>query len=111
MSIALPTSSSSLFLIEVLIYVARQQVVFKMDRHGNGDELLLDNVFESRNCTPSFRNFNQELFIGEISKTPKTSFSFCFFVMIVALLLFHCNLNYISTFHEKNNSFIVLLRH
>lgn len=78
MSIALPTSSSSLFLIEVLIYVARQQVVFKMDRHGNGDELLLDNVFESRNCTPSFRNFNQELFIGEISKTPKTSFSFCF---------------------------------
>ncbi|KAJ0105784.1 hypothetical protein Patl1_19689 [Pistacia atlantica] len=31
---------------------------------GNGEELLLDNAFESSNGTPSFRNFDQELFIG-----------------------------------------------
>ncbi|KAJ0048454.1 hypothetical protein Pint_17004 [Pistacia integerrima] len=58
-------TSSSLFLIEVvLICIACEQTVFKMDRHGNGEELLLDNAFESSNGTPSFRNFDQELFIG-----------------------------------------------
>ncbi|XP_031259371.1 exonuclease 1 [Pistacia vera] len=47
-----------------LIAYGCQATVFKMDRHGNGEELLLDNAFESSNGTPSFRNFDQELFIG-----------------------------------------------
>ncbi|KAJ4713497.1 exonuclease 1 [Melia azedarach] len=47
-----------------LIAYGCQATVFKMDRHGNGEELVLDNVFGSETCTPSFRNFDKELFIG-----------------------------------------------
>ncbi|KAL5748814.1 hypothetical protein ACOSQ2_026111 [Xanthoceras sorbifolium] len=47
-----------------LIAYGCQAIVFKMDRHGNGEELLLDKVFDSVTCTPSFRSFNKELFIG-----------------------------------------------
>ncbi|KAK6921229.1 XPG-I domain [Dillenia turbinata] len=36
--------------------------VFKMDRYGNGEEIILDKVFDSEDLVPSFRNFNKELF-------------------------------------------------
>ncbi|GAV69156.1 XPG_N domain-containing protein/XPG_I domain-containing protein [Cephalotus follicularis] len=41
-----------------------QATVFKMDRYGNGEEVLLDKVFISGVTKPSFRNFDKELFIG-----------------------------------------------
>lgn len=41
------------------------QVIFKMDRDGNGDEIILDNVFDSAIQKPSFRNLNKELFTGK----------------------------------------------
>ncbi|XP_038688103.1 exonuclease 1 [Tripterygium wilfordii] len=41
-----------------------QAIVFKMDRFGNGQEILLHNVFDSVTCSPSFRHFDKELFIG-----------------------------------------------
>ncbi|KAK4843352.1 hypothetical protein QYF36_007143 [Acer negundo] len=47
-----------------LIVYGSQATVFKMDRYGNGEELLLDKVFDSVTCTPSFRSFDNELFIG-----------------------------------------------
>ncbi|KAF4385231.1 hypothetical protein G4B88_026514, partial [Cannabis sativa] len=40
-------------------------ILFKMDRYGNGEEILLDNVFNSKKgCTPSFQNFDKELLTG-----------------------------------------------
>ncbi|KAI3735613.1 hypothetical protein L6452_15120 [Arctium lappa] len=36
-------------------------VVFKMDRYGNGEEIVIDEVFDS---VPSFRHFDKELFTG-----------------------------------------------
>ncbi|KAL6175659.1 hypothetical protein ACLB2K_052298 [Fragaria x ananassa] len=39
-------------------------IIFKMDQFGNGDELLLDNVFNQVDLTPSFQNFDLELFTG-----------------------------------------------
>ncbi|XP_010540017.1 PREDICTED: exonuclease 1 [Tarenaya hassleriana] len=39
-------------------------VVFKMDRFGNGEELVLGNVFHAVDKKPSFRNFDRELFTG-----------------------------------------------
>ncbi|KAK0587864.1 hypothetical protein LWI29_030175 [Acer saccharum] len=47
-----------------LIVYGSQATVFKMDRYGNGEELLLDKVFDSVTCTPSFQSFDSELFIG-----------------------------------------------
>ncbi|KAK2664481.1 hypothetical protein Ddye_003055 [Dipteronia dyeriana] len=47
-----------------LIVYGSQATVFKMDRYGNGEELLLDKVFDSVTGTPSFRRFDKELFIG-----------------------------------------------
>ncbi|KAK2648014.1 hypothetical protein Ddye_015503 [Dipteronia dyeriana] len=47
-----------------LIVFGSLATVFKMDRYGNGEELLLDKVFDSVTCTPSFRSFDKELFIG-----------------------------------------------
>ncbi|KAK1565518.1 hypothetical protein Q3G72_028479 [Acer saccharum] len=47
-----------------LIVYGSQATVFKMDRYGNGEELLLDKVFDSVTGTPSFRSFDKELFIG-----------------------------------------------
>ncbi|KAL1224048.1 Exonuclease 1 [Cardamine amara subsp. amara] len=37
-------------------------VIFKMDRYGKGEELLLDNVFQAVDQKPSFQNFDQEQF-------------------------------------------------
>ncbi|GAB4860991.1 hypothetical protein Ancab_036151 [Ancistrocladus abbreviatus] len=37
-------------------------IIFKMDRYGNGEEIMLDKVFSSNDHKPSFRNFNRELF-------------------------------------------------
>ncbi|KAA8541322.1 hypothetical protein F0562_025285 [Nyssa sinensis] len=39
-------------------------VVFKMDRYGNGEEIVLDKIFDSVARVPSFRHFDRELFIG-----------------------------------------------
>ncbi|OMO83933.1 XPG/Rad2 endonuclease [Corchorus olitorius] len=38
--------------------------IFKMDRYGNGEELVLSNIFDSVTSKPSFRNFDKELFTG-----------------------------------------------
>ncbi|KAJ8536052.1 hypothetical protein K7X08_034453 [Anisodus acutangulus] len=39
-------------------------VFFKMDAHGNGQEVVLDNVFSCVTRVPSFRHFNKDLFTG-----------------------------------------------
>lgn len=39
-------------------------VIFKMDRYGNGEEIVLDRIFGSVSSVPSFQNFNEELFTG-----------------------------------------------
>ncbi|TYJ99023.1 exonuclease 1 [Cucumis melo var. makuwa] len=38
--------------------------IFKMDRYGNGEEMMLDKIFNSASCTPSFRDFDKELLTG-----------------------------------------------
>lgn len=48
----------------MLILRACEQVFFKMDSHGNGQEVELDRVFSSATLVPSFRHFNQDLFTG-----------------------------------------------
>ncbi|GMN46284.1 hypothetical protein TIFTF001_015476 [Ficus carica] len=47
-----------------LIAYGCKAIAFKMDRYGNGEEILLDDVFDSVSGTPSFRNFDKELFTG-----------------------------------------------
>ncbi|XP_030492807.2 exonuclease 1 [Cannabis sativa] len=48
-----------------LIAYGCEAILFKMDRYGNGEEILLDNVFNSKKgCTPSFQNFDKELLTG-----------------------------------------------
>ncbi|XP_073281928.1 exonuclease 1 [Primulina huaijiensis] len=39
-------------------------VVFKMDRYGNGEEIVLDKVFNTVGCVPSFKSFDRELLTG-----------------------------------------------
>ncbi|KZV46516.1 exonuclease 1 [Dorcoceras hygrometricum] len=39
-------------------------VVFKMDRYGNGEEIVLDKVFSAVGYVPSFKNFDRELLTG-----------------------------------------------
>ncbi|KAK4436901.1 Exonuclease 1 [Sesamum alatum] len=39
-------------------------IVFKMDRFGNGEEIMLDKVFNAVGRVPSFKNFDRELFTG-----------------------------------------------
>nr|GEV69359.1 exonuclease 1 [Tanacetum cinerariifolium] len=39
-------------------------VVFKMDRYGNGEEIVINTVFDSVERVPSFRHFDKDLFIG-----------------------------------------------
>ncbi|KAJ9676858.1 hypothetical protein PVL29_022054 [Vitis rotundifolia] len=39
-------------------------IIFKMDRNGNGEEMVLDRVFDSVARVPSFQNFDKELFTG-----------------------------------------------
>ncbi|KAJ9141526.1 hypothetical protein P3X46_032052 [Hevea brasiliensis] len=41
-----------------------QATIFKMDRYGNGEEIVLDKVFDAVACKPSFQYFNRELFTG-----------------------------------------------
>jgi hypothetical protein len=40
-----------------------------MDRYGNGQQIVLDKVFDSVARTPSFRNFNMDLFRGGFTVT------------------------------------------
>lgn len=40
------------------------QVIFKMDRYGNGEEIIIDKVFDSAGRVPSFIHFDKELFTG-----------------------------------------------
>ncbi|XP_068307608.1 exonuclease 1 [Pyrus communis] len=47
-----------------LVAYGCQAIVFKMDHYGNGEEIVLENVFNPGRCTPSFQNFDQELFTG-----------------------------------------------
>lgn len=37
-----------------------------MDRYGNGEEMVLDRVFDSVARAPSFQNFDKELFTGDL---------------------------------------------
>ncbi|XP_020548076.1 exonuclease 1 isoform X3 [Sesamum indicum] len=39
-------------------------IVFKMDRYGNGEEIMLNKVFDAVGHVPSFKNFDRELFTG-----------------------------------------------
>ncbi|KAK6123068.1 hypothetical protein DH2020_043187 [Rehmannia glutinosa] len=39
-------------------------VVFKMDRYGNGEEIVLEKVFNAVGGVPSFKKFDGQLFIG-----------------------------------------------
>ncbi|KAI3682171.1 hypothetical protein L2E82_50105 [Cichorium intybus] len=39
-------------------------VVFKMDRYGNGEEIVIDKVLRSVGHVPSFLDFDKELFTG-----------------------------------------------
>ncbi|KAI7755041.1 hypothetical protein M8C21_023721 [Ambrosia artemisiifolia] len=39
-------------------------VIFKMDRYGNGEEIVIDNVFDSVGRLPSFLHFDKDLFTG-----------------------------------------------
>ncbi|XP_057804937.1 exonuclease 1-like [Salvia miltiorrhiza] len=39
-------------------------VVFKMDRYGNGEEIILEKALNVAGCKPSFMNFDRELFTG-----------------------------------------------
>ncbi|XP_031487845.1 uncharacterized protein LOC116255895 [Nymphaea colorata] len=48
---------------DLLAYGCRA-VIFKMDRYGHGEEILMDDVLKSNACGLSFRNFDQELFTG-----------------------------------------------
>ncbi|XP_038893925.1 exonuclease 1 isoform X2 [Benincasa hispida] len=47
-----------------LIAYGCKAIIFKMDRYGNGEEMVLDKIFNSADCTPSFRNFDNELLTG-----------------------------------------------
>ncbi|KAJ0962745.1 hypothetical protein J5N97_027867 [Dioscorea zingiberensis] len=47
-----------------LIAYGCQAVIFKMDRYGKGEELLLDRVFNSVSGELSFKIFDKELFTG-----------------------------------------------
>ncbi|GFZ12279.1 5'-3' exonuclease family protein [Actinidia rufa] len=48
----------------VLICAGCTQIVFKMDRYGNGEEIVQNKIFESLDCRPSFQHFDIELFTG-----------------------------------------------
>ncbi|GLU18314.1 hypothetical protein SLE2022_346200 [Rubroshorea leprosula] len=47
-----------------LIAYSCPSIMFKMDRYGNGEELLLKKIFDSAAKKPSFKHFDKELFIG-----------------------------------------------
>ncbi|XP_027357358.1 exonuclease 1 [Abrus precatorius] len=39
-------------------------IIFKMDRHGNGERVELEKVFSAESRRPSFRSFDMKLFTG-----------------------------------------------
>lgn len=41
-----------------------EQVIFKMDRHGNGERIELEKIFSAESSKPSFRCFDMKLFTG-----------------------------------------------
>ncbi|GMP47948.1 hypothetical protein CsSME_00015478 [Camellia sinensis var. sinensis] len=45
-------------------------VVFKMDRYGNGEEIVQNKVFESASRMPSFQCFDKELFTAGCAFLP-----------------------------------------
>ncbi|XP_068503243.1 exonuclease 1 isoform X1 [Phaseolus vulgaris] len=47
-----------------LIAYGCPDIIFKMDRHGNGEKIELEKVFSAESGKPSFRSFNKELFTG-----------------------------------------------
>ncbi|XP_024924455.3 exonuclease 1 [Ziziphus jujuba] len=47
-----------------LVAYGCQAVIFKMDRYGNGEEIVMDDIFDSVSLKPSFQNFDKELFTG-----------------------------------------------
>ncbi|KAH7528610.1 hypothetical protein FEM48_Zijuj05G0090200 [Ziziphus jujuba var. spinosa] len=51
-----------------LVAYGCQAIIFKMDRYGNGEEIVMDNIFNSVSLKPSFQNFDKELFTGRSHK-------------------------------------------
>ncbi|XP_014507693.1 exonuclease 1 isoform X1 [Vigna radiata var. radiata] len=47
-----------------LIAYGCPDIIFKMDRNGNGERIELEKVFSAEFGRPSFRSFNMELFTG-----------------------------------------------
>ncbi|KAK8939459.1 Exonuclease 1 [Platanthera guangdongensis] len=47
-----------------LIAYGCQAIIFKMDRHGNGEEFLIDKVFKTTCDGLRFKEFDKELFVG-----------------------------------------------
>ncbi|CAL5186650.1 unnamed protein product [Lathyrus oleraceus] len=47
-----------------LIAYGCPDVIFKMDREGNGERIKLEKVFSAESCKPSFRSFDTKLFTG-----------------------------------------------
>ncbi|CAL9079457.1 unnamed protein product, partial [Musa textilis] len=47
-----------------LIAYGCQAIIFKMDRYGNGEEILMDRVFKSASDGLSFKDFDKELLTG-----------------------------------------------
>lgn len=47
-----------------LIAYGCQAIIFKMDRHGNGEEFLIDKVFNTTCDGLRFKEFDRELFVG-----------------------------------------------
>ncbi len=49
----------------ILIRSCFEQVIFKMDREGNGERIELEKVFSAKSCKPSFQSFDMKLFTGD----------------------------------------------
>ncbi|CAJ1952050.1 unnamed protein product [Sphenostylis stenocarpa] len=47
-----------------LIAYGCPDIIFKMDRHGNGERIELEKIFSAESVRPSFRSFNMKLFTG-----------------------------------------------
>lgn len=48
-----------------------EQIIFKMDRHGNGERIVLEKVFDHESSRPSFRGFDMKLFTGKFCSNAK----------------------------------------
>lgn len=49
----------------IVIHVGFEQIIFKMDRHGNGERIELEKVFSADSRRPSFRSFDMKLLTGK----------------------------------------------